>query len=131
MSMRIETQSFPAEEYLHWRDEILQVMYWMSGEGLGETVAPADLVSFLAVDEAVIALVMERAAQDRFLEPAGGRAYRLTELGKDAGKRSFTLEFEEMTARGHGECSADCWCNKSGSFAAQCNTERIAKVFGG
>lgn len=130
MSMRIETQSFPAEEYLHWRDEILQVMYWMSGEGLGETVAPADLVSFLAADRSVIALVMARGAEEHFLEPAGADAYRLTELGKDAGKRSFTLEFEGLTAQGHGECSADCWCHKSGSFAAQCNTERLASVFG-
>lgn len=131
MSMRIETQSFPSEEYLHWRDEILQVMYWMSGEGLGETVAPANLVSFLAAEEGVIAMVMARAVEDRFLEMVGVDAYRLTELGKDAGKRSFTLEFEEMTARGHGECSADCWCHRSGSFAAQCSTERIAKVYGG
>ena len=54
MSIRIATQPSHTEEYLHWRDEILQVMYWMSGEGLGDTVAPADLVSFLAVDENVI-----------------------------------------------------------------------------
>lgn len=128
--MRIETQSSPTDEYLHWRDEILQVMYWMSGEGLGETVAPADLVSFLGLGEAVIARVMARVAGERFLEPADAGAYRLTELGKDAGKRSFSIEFEDMTAQGHGECSSDCWCNKSGSFAAQCTTERLEKVFG-
>src|SRR5215471_14329026 len=110
--MRIETQSFRAEDYLHWRDEILQVMYWMSGEGLAESVAPADLVSFLATDEETISRVMARAAQERFLEPSVPPAYRLTELGNDAGKRSFNLEFDKMTAQGHGECSADCWCNK-------------------
>jgi hypothetical protein len=129
--MRVETQSFPAEDYLYWRDEILQVMYWMAGEGLGESVTPEDLVSFLRTDTDLIAEVMRRVAEERFLEPAGSGAYKLTELGMDAGKRGFALEFEGWQAQGHGDCDADCWCHKSAARAAQCTTERLAKMYGG
>ena len=129
--MSTEIRWFPAEDYLFWRDEVLQVMYWMSGEGLGDVVTPRDLVSFLRSGEDVIATVMERCAVERFLEETGrDGAYRLTELGMDAGKRSFALEFEGMTNQGHGDCDPDCWCHKSAARAAQCTTERLAKVFG-
>ena len=127
--MSTETESFLTEDYMFWRDEILQVMYWMSGEGLGDQVTPGDLVSFLRVPERLIAPVMAKVAGERFLEPAGAGAYRLTELGNDAGKRSFALEFEGMTGAGHGDCDIDCWCHKSAARAAQCQTERLAKIF--
>ena len=128
--MRTGTESFPAEDYLFWRDEILQVMYWMAGEGLGESVTPDDLVSFLRADSDLIAAVMARVAQERFLELAPSGTYKLTELGMDAGKRGFALEFEGMMAQGHGDCDPDCWCHKSAARAAQCTTERLAKIYG-
>jgi hypothetical protein len=106
-------------------------MYWMSGEGLGDIITPRDLVSFLRAREDVISPVMARCAAERFLEePNGSGAYRLTELGMDAGKRSFALEFEGMTNQGHGDCDPDCWCHKSAARAAQCTTERLAKIYG-
>lgn len=128
--MRTGTESYPAEDYLFWRDEILQVMYWMAGEGLGESVTPDDLVSFLRADSDLIAGVMARVAQERFLELAPSGMYKLTELGMDAGKRGFALEFEGMMAQGHGDCDPDCWCHKSAARAAQCTTERLAKIYG-
>lgn len=128
--MSTETGSHVAEDYLFWRDEVLQVMYWMMGEGLGDVVAPDDLVSFLRAPARLISAVMERVAEERFLETARPGAYRLTELGKDAGKRSFALEFDGMLSQGHGDCDPDCWCHKSAARAAQCTTERLARTFG-
>lgn len=128
--MSTGTGSHLTEDYLFWRDEVLQVMYWMSGEGLGDVVAPGDLVSFLRAPARLISAVMERVTEERFLEPAGPGAYRLTELGKDAGKRSFALEFDGMLSQGHGDCDPDCWCHKSAARAAQCTTERLARTFG-
>jgi hypothetical protein len=29
---------------LYWRDELLQLLYWFRGEGLGDTVTAGDLV---------------------------------------------------------------------------------------
>ena len=39
-----------SESGLRRRDEILQVMYWLHGEGLAATVEVADLRKFLAAD---------------------------------------------------------------------------------
>src|SRR6266508_159514 len=35
---------------LYWRSEILQVMYWLRGEGFGDQVDPGLLERFLGVD---------------------------------------------------------------------------------
>lgn len=120
----------PAMEYLYWRDEILQVMYWMLGEGLGTEVGPAQIKPFLGGDEPFLELVMRQMASEGFVEAAGGTLYRLSELGKDAGKRSFAMEFEGLLGQAHGECGPDCWCHQSAARAAQCATERLAKVYG-
>lgn len=120
----------PAEDYLFWRDEILQVMYWMLGEGLADSAGPAQIQTFLGGDEPQLAQIMAQVAAEGFLEGRGIGIYALTELGKDAGKRSFALEFEGLLGQAHGECGPDCWCHTSAARAAQCATERLAKVYG-
>ena len=37
---------------LYWRSEILQVMYWLRGEGFGDLVDPPSIERFLGVDSA-------------------------------------------------------------------------------
>jgi hypothetical protein len=120
----------PAEEYLFWRDEILQVMYWMLGEGLAGEAGAAQVQVFLGGDEPQLGQIMEQVAAEGFLEPRPDDRYALTELGKDAGRRSFALEFEGLLGQAHGECGPDCWCHKSAARAAQCATERLAKLYG-
>ena len=120
----------PAEEYLFWRDEILQVMFWMLGEGLADEAGPAQVRVLLGGDEAHLEQIMEQVASEGFLERRAGSRYALSELGKDAGKRSFALEFEGLLGQAHGECGSDCWCHKSAARAAQCATERLAKLYG-
>ncbi|MHB8718285.1 MAG: hypothetical protein ACYDAC_05240 [Candidatus Dormibacteria bacterium] len=126
----MDAERTPAEEYLFWRDEILQVMYWMAGEGLADAVRPSDIVTFVGGDSAEISVIMRRVCEEAFLETTRDGSYRLTELGRDAGKRSFALEFEGLTAQGHGECGPDCWCHQSAARAAQCATERLSRVYG-
>ena len=120
-----------SEEYLFWRDEILQVMYWMAGEGLGDTVGPPILKTFLGGDEAALDVVLGQMVSEGFVEQAGVNLFALTPLGTDAGKRCFALEFEGLLGQAHGECGPDCWCHTSAARAAQCATERLAKVYGG
>src|SRR5260370_4681346 len=120
----------PAEEYLFWRDEILQVMFWMLGEGLADEAGPAQVRVLLGGDEQHLEQIMDQVASEGFLEPRAGGRYALSELGKDAGKRSFALEFEGLLGQAHGECGPDCWCHKSAARAAQCATERLAKLCG-
>ena len=119
------------EEYLFWRDEILQVMYWLAGEGLGENVGPAPLRTFLGGDEPDLVVLMDQMVREGFLERSSNALFRLTPLGTDAGKRSFAIEFDGLLGQAHGECGPDCWCHKSAARAAQCASERLAKIYGG
>ena len=121
----------PEAEYLFWRDEILQVMYWMAGEGLGHSVGVAALRTFLGGDEPQLEALMARATAEGFLEAVGATTWTLTEMGKDAGKRAFAMEFEGLTGQAHGECGPDCWCHQSAARAAQCATERLARAYDG
>ncbi len=120
-----------SEEYLFWRDEILQVMYWVAGEGLGDEVGPATLKTFLGGDEPALIAMLGQMANEGFIEAIPTGLFKLTPLGTDAGKRSFALEFEGLLGQAHGECGPDCWCHTSAARAAQCATERLAKVYGG
>lgn len=129
--MSIDGERSLSEEYLYWRDEILQVMYWLAGEGLGSEVGPATLKTFLGGDEPELVMLLDQMVREGFIERAGVQLYGLTPLGTDAGKRSFALEFEGLLGQAHGECGPDCWCHKSAARAAQCASERLAKVYGG
>ena len=129
--MSADAERSLSEEYLYWRDEILQVMYWLAGEGLGAEVGPATLKTFLGGDEPELVMLLDQMTREGFVEGAGVLLYSLTPLGTDAGKRSFALEFEGLLGQAHGECGPDCWCHKSAARAAQCASERLAKVYGG
>ncbi len=110
-------------EALKIRDEVLQAMYWMQGEGLSETPSAEELARFLAVPPQTLAPYLDRFAGDGYLEPANG-GYRLTASGAEAGKRTFAEEFADLTRAPHGECDEDCWCHESPEEAARCLEER-------
>lgn len=97
---------------LYWRDEILQVTYWMTGEGFGTEFLPADLKKFLDVDDAVLSEILEWMFSSGLLSRAGEEKFALTESGKREGGRRFADEFEEMLKPGHFECDEpDCDCH--------------------
>jgi hypothetical protein len=102
-----------ALQALYWRDEILQAMYWLQGEGLAEAVDSARLAELLVADEPLIASELDRLAEGGYLEVLSGPSprYRLSEIGRLEGGRSFRDEFDGLTRQAHGECGADCWCN--------------------
>jgi hypothetical protein len=102
-----------ALEALYWRDEILQAMFWMAGEGLADAATAPDLARFLAADPGVIAAEFARLAAGGYLERIEGSDagdYRLTEIGRLEGGRSFQDEFDELTRQAHGECAPGCTC---------------------
>jgi hypothetical protein len=102
-----------------WRSEILQVMYWLHGEGLGDVVDAQALERFLGVeaDEAVHHL--NRLVVQGYLLPVGS-AYTLSEEGLREGAQEFASSFADLTRPTHGECSADCWCHASPEEASAC-----------
>jgi len=104
---------------LKQRDEILQIMFWLHGEGLGPDVAVPDILRFVD-DERAVRGALAQLAEDGHLEafgaPGAPARYRLTATGIREGRRRFRDEFEPYLAtRGHGQCgSADCDCHHGG-----------------
>jgi hydrogenase maturation protease len=103
---------------LRRRDEILQIMFWLHGEGLGPDVSPADILRFID-DTTAVHTTLRHLVEEGFAEalPGAGVRYRLTGLGIREGRRRFLDEFEPYLARhAHGECgSADCDCHRGGA----------------
>ncbi|MBA3735221.1 MAG: hypothetical protein H0W90_08495 [Actinobacteria bacterium] len=109
---------------LRVREEVLQAMYWMRSEGLGETPSAVELARFLAVPAATLGPYLQRFVDEGYLEYTG-EEFSLTEVGIELGKRTFAEEFADLTRPGHGECDADCWCHDSPEEAARCLEERV------
>lgn len=108
-------------DHLFWKDEILQVMYWMYGEGLGAEVGILQLVSLLNTQEDKLGIHLNLLVESDYLEltsnPPG--LYKLTDFGrKEAGKR-FSGAFQGLQKAGHGECGPDCDCQWEGHDSCQ------------
>lgn len=115
---------------LYWRDEILQLMFWIEGEGFGDEADPALLERFLGVDAAAGLGYLDRLVAEGLLRCTPAGRYALTEVGRAHGARVFSEEFAEMTRPGHGECSASCWCRQSPDEADACAERRLAEHAG-
>ena len=105
----------PLDE-LFWRDEILQTLFWMRGEGLADGAGPAELARFLAADRSLVEEVLSSMAAGGYVAIESGPAssspaYRLTPLGIEEGGRRFRDEFAALTRQAHGECGPGCWCH--------------------
>jgi hypothetical protein len=112
-----------ALQALYWRSEILQVMYWIRGEGLGDVADAALIERFLGVDAAIGTTYLERLVDEGYLERAP-RGYCLSPVGLEEGAVEFAASFSELTKPAHGECSADCWCHASIEEAEACAEQR-------
>lgn len=121
-----------ALEELFWRDEILQAMFWLRGEGLAEEATGAKLAQFLVIEPRPLARQLARLVADGYLERLSGRPthYRLTERGRQEGGRRFRDEFAELTHRGHGECAPGCICHDPAHAGEPCPSHKHEAVSG-
>ncbi len=113
-------------EAIYWRDEILQILYWFRGEGLGEAVAARDLIAFLGVEEAPLETHLDRLASQGYVTRLEGvpSRYQLTDWGIKEGGRRFAEEFSGLTGQAHGECNdPGCACHTLGPEACAARTE--------
>ncbi|MFP5332615.1 MAG: hypothetical protein ACLGHX_09705 [Acidimicrobiia bacterium] len=108
---------------LYWKEEILQVMFWIRGEGFGDDIDLPTLERFLGLDASEGIGYVDRLTEEGYLARSGDR-FALTEAGEEFGKRIFADEFAELTKPSHGECGPDCWCHTSVEEARTCAAER-------
>jgi len=98
---------------LFWKDEILQILYWMDGEGFGKEVPVSQVLSLLNTNKANLLYHVNKLVHDQVLNC---KEQDLTELSrislspdarKEAGGR-FAEAFQGYQKAGHGECGPDC-----------------------
>lgn len=118
MKQADEIQDETGGPSIFWQDEILQVMYWMRGEGFGAQLTIADLRRFLDAPASVLELNLQRLIHNNLVAPGESAHYQLTEMGRREGGRRFADEFEGLLQQGHFECSdPDCDCHDPASYA--------------
>jgi len=101
-----------ADPSIFWQDEILQVIYWMRGEGFGEKASIPDLQRFLDASDEILAANLTQLGKNGLVELDETGNYELTAGGVKEGGRRFADEFDGMLKQGHYECDdPDCDCN--------------------
>lgn len=108
---------------LFWRSEILQVMFWLRGEGLGDVVTPRMMERFLGVGAEIGVTYLDRLVDEGYLERTES-GFTLSPQGAKEGAAEFASSFADLTRATHGECSADCWCHASPDEADACAAAR-------
>lgn len=115
-----------AVERLRRRDEMLQILFWLQGEGFERDMTVAGIGRFLAWPEDWIRAGLDDLVGAGFAAPAGedGERWELTDAGRREGGRRFVQEFAPILSRDthHGsECQdPDCECHDSPLGAAAC-----------
>ena len=111
---------------LEAQDEILQVMFWLRGEGFGDLVDAPMIEQFLGVDANIGVTYLARLVDEGYLV-RDGDWFSLSERGREEGAMEFAASFSDLTRPTHGECSADCWCHNSPDEADACLRDRAMK----
>lgn len=94
-------------ESLRRRDDLLQGLYWLRGEGFAVEADLALLATILATAASDLREPLERLGADGLVETIDGR-YRLTDAGAREGGRRFADEFADLQRGTHGLCPPDC-----------------------
>ncbi|MEO7822590.1 MAG: hypothetical protein ABIS15_03205 [Gemmatimonadaceae bacterium] len=109
------------------RDEMLELLYWLEGEGLGGSATIPGMTRFLARPEEEVRRTIDGLFEKAYVitHPGAIQEYRLTEDGRREAARRFADEFSSLLSQGHGECNdpaCDCHTNPAG--AAECHAAR-------
>ncbi|MEP6513324.1 MAG: hypothetical protein ABJA79_05615 [Parafilimonas sp.] len=111
---------------LFWREEILQVLYWMEGEALADAVPFNRLMVLLNTTSENLLLHLQKNIEAGYLKTEDDKvsentAVQLTSAGKKEAAGIFRNAFEGMQKAGHGECGPDCeFCYSEGEKLEDC-----------
>ena len=121
------TPSAPKSEQLRvlfWRSEILQVVYWLHGEGLGDLVDIDLIRQYLGVDaHENLSSYLDLLVGDGSLV-RDGDWYALSERAMAEGEAQLATEFTDSVHPVASECNEECWCQASTAEAEACARSR-------
>jgi len=111
------------EDPIARRDELLEFLYWIEGEGFRGAASFEVIVRFVAhAPECVRATLADLIERGDVIHDVQTAEYRLSDTGRREGARRFAEEFSAMIGQGHGECNdPDCACHDDPSNAAECH----------
>ena len=121
------TSSAPKSESLRalfWRSEILRVVYWLYGEGLGDLVDAGLIREYLDVDddEDVSPYLGLLVADGSLVRE--GEWYALSARSLAEGEAQLATAFTDLVRPVVNECNEECWCHTSPAEAAACTCSR-------
>ena len=108
------------------QDELLELLYWLEGEGFAGSATLDGMMRFLSHPVHEVRSTVDRLVRrgDVVVDEASGE-YRLTEIGRREAARRFAEEFAPLLRQGHGECNdPSCECHTNPAAAAECHAAR-------
>ncbi len=125
------TSSAPKSEQLRvlfWRSEILAVIYWLYGEGLGDIVDLDLIRTYLGAGAGEnLAAYVELLVADGSLV-RDGEWYALSARARAEGEAQLATAFTDLVHPVASECNDECWCHTSQAEADACARARRAPV---
>lgn len=126
------TSSAPKSErlrVLYWRSEILQVVYWLHGEGLGDVVDLDLIRTYLGVDGMGAGVGEDLSSYLKLLVDDGslvrdGDWYALSARALAEGEAELATAFTDLVHPVLSECNDECWCQTSPAEAEACARSR-------
>ncbi len=121
------TPSAPKSEplrVLFWRSEILRVVYWLYGEGLGDLVDIDLIRQYLEADPREnLAHYVDLLVEDGTLV-RDGDWYALSARSLADGEAQMATAFTDQVHPVSNECDDECWCHTSAAEAEACARSR-------
>lgn len=107
-------------------DEMLELLFWLEGEGLSSSANLPGIARFIAKSEADASRALDiLLARGDVTNRQNTGFFVLTEIGRREAGRRFVEDFKALLAQGHGECNdPNCGCKTSPAGAADCQAHR-------
>lgn len=104
------------------RDELLELLYWIEGEGFQGAATFESITRFLANPPDRVRATLADLVRRGDVEEHENGEYRLSKTGRSEAARRFAEEFAPMLGQGHGECNdPNCDCHSDPLSAAECH----------
>ena len=129
------TSSAPKSEplrNLYWRSEILRVVYWLHGEGLGDLVDIGLVRTYLGMDalgvdaDEDLGRYVDQLVADGTLV-RDGDWFALSARGLAVGEAQWATAFTDLVHPVVNECDDECWCQTSPAEAEACARARARR----
>ncbi len=108
------------------RDQLLELLYWIEGEGFPGGAQVDALARFLAMPVPLVSETLDDLLRRGEIAPDSvSGEFKLTEQGRREGARRFADEFAPLLSQGHGECNdPNCDCHTNPLGASECHRGR-------